>query len=92
MKATHLRNSVPVSLLAVKFKICAATLEYSVVSLLSKGIQPTKKLIKEDLINMFTSGGADGSTDWVDDDDFEKHIDKARVIAQKLYPSFYTIK
>jgi hypothetical protein len=89
MKATHTLNKVPVIFINVKFAIEAFHLECAVIAIFLRGIKPTKGLIKEELINIFRSGGADGAVDWVHENGYEQYVEKARKLTRKLYPTFY---
>lgn len=89
MIATHIYKEVPVRIITLKFVVSALHIETAAVALLTRGDKPTKKLINSELENMLRSGGSDGATDWVDENDIEMHIKEARNITRKLYPTFY---
>lgn len=89
MKATHTIKGIPVSIVTFKAVVSALHLEIAVIAIFTKGKGPTKKLIKEEILNMIRIGGLDGASDWVSETDYEEYIEKARNVTRKLYPTFY---
>ncbi len=92
MIATHFKKGIPIGFMSIKFYFCAIHLECATIAILNNGEKATKKRIKQEVMYMLRSGGADGATDWVHEDDFDENLQKARNITQKYFPTFYQTK
>lgn len=89
MKVTHKFKGNPATVIRVKFTIVSAHLETAIIAIWLKGLGAAKRRIKEEIEDMFYSGGSDGWSDWNNQDDAEDYIEKAKTHAQKLFPTFY---
>lgn len=89
MKAAYIYNNKLATKIKIGFFITAADLEFATIAVWVKGKKATIKNIKEEIGDMFRSGGADGCHDWVDESHIEEYGKMAIDHCQKLFPSFY---
>lgn len=89
MKANLLLKNIPVKRINVTFLVKAEHIETAIIALWVNGLGATKGKIEEEIKNMFYSGGLDGWANWVDEENHKEYIDKAKELAQKLFPTFY---
>ncbi|HYE69215.1 MAG TPA: hypothetical protein VEA58_11430 [Anaerovoracaceae bacterium] len=90
MEATHIIKGTPVKFINVKFRIDSSYLEFAVIAILVRNEKLTKKAVREEIEKMLLSGGS-GDLDWVSDEEYKNHIDRAKAVSAKLFPTFYNL-